>query len=112
LNLDKYKKFGKINTVTIKQQQQNVNMQNIICQYLNDRTGNRKGCVVAIGAGVVGWSLCNFKAGDKFNKEDALKNAIGRAVLQPVDDIRKVPNLLRDTVAYFKDVRSVRYFKV
>lgn len=86
-------------------------MQKIICQYLNDRNGNRKGCVVAIGAGVVGWSLCNFKAGDKFNKEDALKTAIGRAVLSPVEDIREVPHLLRDTVSYFKDKRSVRYFK-
>jgi hypothetical protein len=86
-------------------------MNKIICQYLNNRKGERVGCVVAIGAGKVGWSLCNLKAGDVFNKQEAQMKAVLRAAQNPVKDLSTVPPLLRDTVQYFKDKRSVRYFK-
>ena len=42
------------------------------------REGSRMvGCVVAIGAGQVGWSVCN--PSDRFNKDLAVKIASGRA---------------------------------
>ena len=84
---------------------------NVIHQFINNRKGKRVGCVASTDAGKVGWSLCKLKAGDVFDKDIALTIAIGRATTKPVTDISSVPHLLQNTVTFFKDVRSVAYFK-
>jgi hypothetical protein len=86
-------------------------MNKIICQYVNDRKGRRVGCVVGVGRGQIGWSLCNLKSGDRFDKETARNLAIGRAVSNPVADFNEVPQSLRKVVRYFVSDRSVKYFK-
>jgi hypothetical protein len=97
-------------------------MNKVIYQYIfnkkNPLNKNRKlvGCVAAIDAGRVGWSLCKIKAGDVFDKNMALTIAVGRAKNNPVglrdDDLSTVPHILKHTVDHFKNDRSVRYFKV
>jgi hypothetical protein len=81
-----------------------------IHQFVKNRKGDLVGCVAATYAGKVGWSLCNTKAGDEFNKQTALKIAVGRAHINPVADLTQVPNSVRKAV-YYMNSRSVRYFK-
>jgi hypothetical protein len=49
----------------------------VLIQYIK-RGGKRKGVVVAIGNGYIGWALC--KASDAFTSEQALNIALGRAL--------------------------------
>jgi len=59
-----------------------------------------------------GWALCNFKMGDRFNKDRALKIALGRALTNPsnppFDNIepRKVREELRGL-----HTRATNYYK-
>lgn len=83
--------------------------------YIDIVRGKRVGVVVAIGDGVLGWSLCNSK--DEFDKEKGLSIALHRAHYAGSLSIRgreeiyqKVPDSL---IELFKKVneRSSRYFK-
>ena len=83
--------------------------------YVQKITGKRIGVVVAIGDGVLGWSLCNSK--DEFNKEKGVSIALHRAHYAGSLSIRgreeiyqKVPDSL---IELFEKVseRSSRYFK-
>ena len=80
------------------------------------RSKNCGGCciwvLVAIptnGTVRVGWSLCNFKAGDYFDKETGLTIASGRAQTQrstgPIAQSLKRParSFIRRIKAYYKD---------
>ena len=83
--------------------------------YIDIVRGKRVGVVVAIGDGVLGWSLCNSK--DEFDKEKGLSIALHRAHYAGSLSIRgreeiyqKVPDSL---IELFEKVneRSSRYFK-
>lgn len=50
----------------------------VILEYYRDNQGNPRGVVVAIGPGIIGWSLCSKY--DVFTKEQAKNIALHRAV--------------------------------
>jgi len=83
----------------------------IIHQYIKNRKGQLIGCVAAVDSDKVGYSLCNTKAGDKFNKAKAFEIAVGRAIVNPVRDLYAVPRSARSIVEFFLNDRAVRYFK-
>lgn len=84
---------------------------NYICQFVKGKNGQLIGCVVATSRYSVGWSKCNTKAGDSFDKKRALQIALGRAKLNPVIHHTDVPTSLRKVVKYFLNDRCIRYFK-
>jgi hypothetical protein len=84
--------------------------QDIIYARTRDRHNNPNGIVCALktkrGTIKVGWSKCNFKAGDVFNMEDGLKRAKQRAIEGCKETIpQSIHNDYTDIVN-----RSVRYF--
>lgn len=84
-------------------------MQNTIYQRTRDRKNNPKGVLVAKkirGSVRIGWSLANFKAGDKFNLQEGLKVAEARAT---GGEGEPIPNSIQDDYSDFVN-RSVRYF--
>ena len=83
----------------------------IIHQYIKNRKGQLIGCVAAVDSDKVGYSLCNTKAGDKFNKAKAFEIAVGRAIVNPVRDLYAVPRSAQSIVEFFLNDRAVRYFK-
>jgi hypothetical protein len=95
-------------------------MKNVIYQFVKNRKGHHVGCVAAIGRYEVGYSLCNTKAGDKFNKVTALNMALNRANNSPVCTVTDidypiggvtVPHSVRPTLRKFISNRVLRYFK-
>lgn len=96
-------------------------MKNIIYQFIRSRKGHHVGCVAAIGRHAIGWSLCNIRDGDKFDKKIALHNALSRAQWSPVCTIvdvnwpksgkLSVPHSVRPTMRRFIVNRVERYFK-
>ena len=81
-----------------------------IHQFVKNRNGQLVGCVAATGKNSIGFSLCNTKAGDVFNKEKALTIALGRANVNPVDLVTSTPHSVRRVVESMKE-RAKRYFK-
>ena len=77
----------------------------MIYQFVKDKHGHRKGVVVALDKGKVGWSLCNPR--DRFDKGIALDIALGRATKRRC---QLVPPSV-DKVVASMEKRSVRYFK-
>jgi hypothetical protein len=75
----------------------------VIFEYVKDKHGHRRGVVCAVGKNELGWSLCNEKAGDKFDKVFALRIAIGRALAYPKYK-RRVASSLRDITTSSEDV--------
>ncbi len=90
--------------------------------------GKKKGVIVAIGDGILGWSMCNTKPGwsrkegwhegDKFDKVKGLDLALKRAQiakkLDPVDResfYEKVPETLIDMFEEM-ELRAQKYFAV
>lgn len=71
-------------------------MSGKIVQYIRNGRNERIGAVVAIDAERVGWSVCNKK--DVFNKNRALKIAIGRAEVgtSHVQPVRMVNRTVTD----------------
>ena len=53
-------------------------MSKILVKYIRDKDRQPRGCVVAIGAGKVGWSQCNTQY-DNFSKQRGKDIALGRA---------------------------------
>jgi len=51
----------------------------MLIKYVRDKNRNLVGVVVAIGRDQIGWSKCNFKKGDRFNKDLGKQIAIARA---------------------------------
>jgi hypothetical protein len=78
-----------------------------IHKYVKNRKEQLVGCVVAVGNGEIGWSMCNFSQGDTFSKQRALDIALGRAY---IGSQKEIPHTLRKDFEYMKE-RSVRYFK-
>lgn len=59
-----------------------VKPQKILKKRLRDSKNNPYGMVVALNRNQLGYSICNTKAGDKYDDEKAFKRAINRAVSQ------------------------------
>ncbi len=74
------------------------------------RKGQKIGVVIATGCNRVGWSRCNTKAGDKFDKTEALRRARERANTGGPDCCNKVPRDV-DAIRIRMRERSQRYFK-
>lgn len=87
----------------------------MLVKYLRNENRIPYGCVVAVGPGMVGYSVCNPK--DKFNKELGRQIAIGRANHDLTDYLsirNRVPHSLIPVVldeVVEMDKRSVKYFK-
>lgn len=82
---------------------------NTIYQRTRDRKNNPKGVLVAKkirGTVKFGWSLTNFKAGDKFNLEAGLKVATNRA--EKSDSVEIPASIQNDYVNMV--TRGCRYF--
>lgn len=63
-----------------------VKERKILKKMLKDKEGKPYGMVIALNRNQLGYSMCNKQAGDKFNKEIAIKKAISRALSQKVTD--------------------------
>lgn len=60
----------------------------VILEYYRDNKGNPQGVVVAIGPGILGWSLCSKL--DFFTKKQAINIALNRAVkARNLSDLQK-----------------------
>ncbi len=83
----------------------------MLVKYLRNGNGRLVGAVVAVGAGMVGWSVC--RKGQEFSKESALDIAAVRAkiLLGAVGEPnrRDIPNIGVELDKMF--VRSIKYFK-
>lgn len=84
----------------------------MLIQYLRDRRGNPRGCVVAIKNPLntmeryrLGWSLCCKR--DVFKKKLAVDLAIGRAIR---DGSGEVPESLYELWDEM-DMRALKYFR-
>ena len=85
--------------------------------------GEKKGVLVAIGPGIIGWSLCNTGAGcywklDVFDKELGLHIALSRAeavskmsTIEKAEYYENIPSSLQEKFAEMVD-RSYKYFQV
>ena len=85
--------------------------------------GKKKGVLVAIGPGIVGWSLCNTNAGyywekDVFDKKLGLHIALSRAETvskmsgtEKIEYYENVPSSMQEKFAEMVD-RSYKYFQV
>lgn len=89
--------------------------------------GEKRGVLVAIGPGIIGWSLCNVKPGwtngiyhegDKFDKAKGIDLALRRAKIAQSLDLfgktsfyQKVPFTLQEEFDKMID-RSFSYFQV
>jgi hypothetical protein len=93
----------------------------MICQYIKDNRGRRRGMIVAeksfiTGEITIGWSLCNKK--DKFNKKRAHFIALGRAlnsknVYSERGIYLNIPKIIVDEIIQNKFLdRTRRYFKI
>jgi hypothetical protein len=85
-------------------------MDTVIYTYIKNRRGT-VGVVLASkkanGKVGIGWSRCAVNRGDNFNKETALKIALGRAEKGSVD---MPPHSMFKVIASMED-RAKRYFK-
>ena len=85
--------------------------------------GKKKGVLVAIGPGIIGWSLCNtgseyYWEKDVFDKELGLHIALSRAeavskmpVNERIEYYENVPSSMQEKFAEMVD-RSYKYFQV
>ena len=77
------------------------------------------GVVIATGPGIIGWSICNTKAGDKFNKSQGIDIALVRANSSWVMDDSSLDNYYHTVpMGYGIEeklekmiARSITYFK-
>lgn len=78
----------------------------MIFEYVRDKRNNKVGVVVAISSCHIGWSACNIKKHDHFDKDMGFKIAKGRAEY----NIFPAPRKIQPT--FFKMVdRAKRYFR-
>lgn len=90
---------------------------------LTYKKGEKKGVLVAIGPGIIGWSLCNTNAGyywekDVFDKELGLHIALSRAeavskmsITEKIEYYENVPSSIQEKFTEMVD-RSYKYFQV
>ena len=90
---------------------------------LTHEKGKKKGVLVAIGPGIIGWSLCNTNAGcywekDIFDKELGLHIALSRAeavskmsITEKTEYYENVPSSIQEKFTEMVD-RSYKYFQV
>ena len=76
-----------------------------LMQYIRDNKNQKRGCLIAVGAGQVGFSLAHKK--DKFDRYVGFEVAMIRATGGFNKD---VPSSISDQFAYMIE-RSHRYFK-
>ena len=81
----------------------------MIYEYVRGGYRRKRGIVCALGKKDIGWSLCNKKVGDVFDKELGLRIAQGRA-LKIVPDGNAVPPSVKSTFDKMK-IRAKKYFK-
>jgi hypothetical protein len=84
---------------------------NQLRKYIRDKNHKPIGIVIAekIGGEIHwGWSLCNFKKGDRFNREHGIKIAEGR-ILHGTN--AEMPIAVRECMNLFIP-RARKYFKV
>ena len=84
-------------------------MQTEILEYIKDRKHGKIGVIVARnvdGQVRVGWSKCNFKAGDEFIVGDGLAIALERTSTPPDPAPACIHKQIRKV-----GVRAMRYFK-
>lgn len=74
----------------------------MIVRYVRDMSRNPVACFVMIG-NIVGYSVCNWKAGESFNKKVALRLAIERAHNFVEFDPSIMPRYIRNLIAIFID---------
>jgi hypothetical protein len=90
-----------------------MNNTNCIHEYIYDKRRQLKGVWVASPTITnpamvnIGWSLCNTKLGDRFDKRRAFEIALGRAVKLSAAPI---PASLEDGYKFFAN-RCKRYYK-
>jgi len=83
--------------------------------------GQKRGVVVSIGDGIIGWSLCNIKSGldgDKFDKAKGIDLALRRAKIasqltygERRSFYQKVPFSIKELFDMM-DLRSQKYFQI
>ncbi len=89
----------------------------MLVKYARNRKNQRIGVIVAISATQIGWSMCNFKMGDRFDRDRGKKIAIARAWKEKyrTQDINQVPHSIRWEVinmvlracSYFKNLKNI-----
>jgi hypothetical protein len=90
-----------------------MNDNNYIHEYIYDKRRQLKGVWAAVPAKTnsdevsIGFSLCNTKLGDRFDRKRGLDIAIGRSYLQSSVPI---PQSLNEGYNFFRN-RCTRYFK-
>jgi len=67
-------------------------------KFIRDEKNQPIGMIVSPSPGRVGWSLCNVKGGDRFNKGKALIIARSRAEHAYEEVISKVPEKIKPEV--------------
>jgi len=92
----------------------------MLTQFVRARDGQPRGMVVAtvIDNDIrIGWSFTNTKAGDRFNKQTAVRIALGRAesgwskrVKVPVSVQKVFDKMVNRSTNYFKGVRYSKMF--
>ena len=85
-------------------------LNKVIYQFVKNDKGNLIGCVAAVGPNKVGWSKCNTKKGDVFDKKRALQIAVGRAQTH-VYLVSEVHRDIQSVYRHFLVDRRVSYFK-
>ena len=88
-----------------------IKVTHTIYEFVKDVNDNKVGCFVGLGNETeyrIGWSLCNIKAGDVFDRGTAYNQAVKRAV--DVNNDYPVPHSLKEFNTYFNE-RCKRYFK-
>lgn len=86
---------------------------------IKENPAEKKGILIAIGPGIVGWSLCRSgKIFDKFNKEVGIDIALKKAViasklttLQRDSFYGKVPRSISEEFERMME-RSYKYYKI
>tara|TARA_Y100000310_G_C20341092_1_gene649847 strand:- start:412 stop:660 length:249 start_codon:yes stop_codon:yes gene_type:complete len=81
----------------------------MIYEYVRGGHGRKRGIVCALGKKDIGWSLCNKKLGDVFDKELGLRIAQGRA-LKIYPNGNGVPPSVMPVFKKMK-IRAKKYFK-
>jgi hypothetical protein len=87
----------------------------VIHEYIRERQPGRGKQIVGVIAGTViegmiciGWSKCNWKEGDVFDKQEGIDRAMSRA--RGVDETPELPIQLNRQMREFQ-TRCIRYFK-
>jgi hypothetical protein len=80
----------------------------VIYEYIKDKHGHRRGVIVATDRHNIGWSLCNLKQGDKFDRRTGLDLAVRRAAS---DMLEPIPSSVKNPFKRMKK-RAKRYYKI